>query len=395
MFKRLKTLLTRRTLPEALHKMERCYTCERYTKDCCLDCKDQNTFLLRLARGFCPVWETPAPVGFEASDRINLTFYSVALLCGGAERWLVDLATNLDPKIFNICVAISEITLCDEALLERVRSVETLVFGRETCQKFMDTSDILITWDSHPKNKAKTSIYCSHGCDHNTDRVVRKYGNRKDYLFTAVSQAAAEPWLKQKPAILYNGSDTERLKPVLGRKATRESLGVVDDEFVVGYISRMDKGKNPHLVAEAAHFLRKQGYKAKALYVCEPNPRVEIKHEALYRPRTEQIGDYLAAMDLFMLPSKSEAFSLAIIEAWLTKTPVLATMVGAIPELEDEYGTLVYSLEGDFKSRVQLAHDQVRRERTCIADAAYNMAIENFTTKAMVQRWTTMLESIA
>ena len=57
----------------------------------------------------------------------------------------------------------------------------------------------------------------------------------------------------------------------------------------------------------------------------------------------DQAATYLKAFNVFVLPSRSEALALAILEAGLAELPVIATRVGGIPEVikNNESGVLI------------------------------------------------------
>jgi glycosyltransferase involved in cell wall biosynthesis len=63
-----------------------------------------------------------------------------------------------------------------------------------------------------------------------------------------------------------------------------------------------------------------------------------------YRPNPER---FLAAMDVFVLPSRAEAMPLVIPEAWAAGRPVVASRVGGIPELIEDGKTGLLIEPGD------------------------------------------------
>jgi len=67
---------------------------------------------------------------------------------------------------------------------------------------------------------------------------------------------------------------------------------------------------------------------------------------------TERI---LSASDLFILPSESESFGLAALEAMAAKTPVISTNTGGIPEVNESGVSGFLSAVGDIKSMAENA----------------------------------------
>ena len=378
-------LINGRTLGEALLKLEECKCCEHFSHYSCKQVNDLQ-YVQRLAIGTCVEWDNPQSRRFaDVNDgRVKIVFTNVALLCGGAERWLVDLATGLPKDKYCVCIAIEELNATDIELLQKAKQAEFVVFTRHHEQIVCDAADIVVSWAQFLKCKAPHKVFCSHGCDHWTDALVRGNNRISDYKFTAVSEQAANPWRRisrDAISILYNGSDEERLQPT-GRDI-RAELHIPDETILIGFISRLIPEKNPWVVAIAAHEMRNIGYDAKAIFVgaSKASQRYE---DCIYVDRVENIGDYLEALDCFMLPSNSEAFSLAITEAWLAEVPVIATPVGAINELEKQFGKMVVRLGTSVTDAVLSA---ICEENQPIVDNAYCVAKEHFTKQSMVKRW--------
>lgn len=94
---------------------------------------------------------------------------------------------------------------------------------------------------------------------------------------------------------------------------------------------------------------------------------------------------YLPTFDLVVLPSRSEGFPLAMVEAMLAARPVVATRVGSVPEaiLEGETGLLIEKddVGGLIKALCHLRDDPALRRQLGLQARA--MAIAHFTVEAM------------
>ena len=122
-------------------------------------------------------------------------------------------------------------------------------------------------------------------------------------------------------------------------------------EFIIAHVSNFRKVKR---VEDCVRVFRKvldSGIKAKLLLVGDGPERESV--EALCRElgtcqhtlmlgKQEKIEEMLSITDVFLLPSASETFGLAALEAMSCKVPVVSSNIGGIPELNvhDETGYL-------------------------------------------------------
>ena len=70
--------------------------------------------------------------------------------------------------------------------------------------------------------------------------------------------------------------------------------------------------------------------KAGAEFLCE---KLGISDRVIFLGNSNEIDKILCFSDLFLLPSESESFGLAALEAMINKTPVISSNAGGIPEV--------------------------------------------------------------
>jgi len=143
--------------------------------------------------------------------------------------------------------------------------------------------------------------------------------------------------------VVPNGIDTASIGRSLGnRDEIREELGL--GGFTIGFAGRKTKNKGFFDFLTALHSLRSAGEDVHGLVTGEEP--AENRSEAETRTRelglTSFISDlgpredhlrFLAAMDVFVLPSYREGMPLALLEAMAAGLPVVATRVGGVPEV--------------------------------------------------------------
>jgi N-acetyl-alpha-D-glucosaminyl L-malate synthase BshA len=101
------------------------------------------------------------------------------------------------------------------------------------------------------------------------------------------------------------------------------------------------------------------------------------------------VEEILVGADLFLLPSETESFGLAALEALSCEVPVIATAVGGLPEVvrEGENGFLfpVGDVEAMAAAAIDLLGDEERLRR--FGEAGRKWALEQFEEAAVVERY--------
>jgi glycosyltransferase involved in cell wall biosynthesis len=169
-----------------------------------------------------------------------------------------------------------------------------------------------------------------------TDRII------------AVSKAVKESLVRydrinrKKIQVIYNGIDLSKFDGPSTKHEVRAELGIKPDEYVIGVIARLEEQKGHRYLLEALSIIPEHLASLKILIVGDGQLRsvleTETKRRALssnvfFLGTRKPIAPILRALDLFLLPSLWEGFSMALLEAMATGVPVIATRVGGAGEV--------------------------------------------------------------
>ncbi len=185
----------------------------------------------------------------------------------------------------------------------------------------------------------------------------------------------------------------------------RARWGVPDSALVVGTVSRLKRPKGVDSLVRA--FARLRATLPDAMLVVVGWGRESSALESLASDLgvrtavafTGPLADpapALEAMDIFVLPSQREAFSLAILEAMALGKPVVATRVGGIPELvaHEDTGLLVPARDDEALAAalLELARDAEKRRR--LGERGQARFEAHFSIDAMARRTLDVYERV-
>ncbi len=151
--------------------------------------------------------------------------------------------------------------------------------------------------------------------------------------------------------VVSNGLDVEALASAqLVRPEARQQLGLPQDEFIFGNIGRLSKSKNQDVLINAFARIVDKLPPSRLVIIGEGRRKNELlaliaehglQGRVLLTGFVPHAQRYLKAFDLFVFPSRSEAFGLALLEAMVARLPVIVSNVGGIRELVGEYPFMV------------------------------------------------------
>jgi len=151
------------------------------------------------------------------------------------------------------------------------------------------------------------------------------------------------PRLAPRAVTVRNGVPLAELSGARGeRAAMRAALGYEPGHFVVGTVARLERRKGIDTLVEALARAAPHVPELRLLLVGDGPERARLEALALAGGvgdrmrlvrRQSRVQGYLAAMDLFAAPSRTEGLGMAMIEALAVGLPVLGSRVGGIPEV--------------------------------------------------------------
>ena len=174
-----------------------------------------------------------------------------------------------------------------------------------------------------------------------TDCVVASAASVKAFY---ERQVHADP---TKVTVIYNAVDFGQLQVTVPRPELRRTLGLPLDALVAGTIARLTEQKGHSYLFEALSDAPELQH-VHLLVVGDGDRRARLEHEAVDRGLQRRVrfvgarrdlGNLLAAMDLFVLPSLWEGLPLSLVLAMGAALPVVSTDVAGIPEVVTDGAT--------------------------------------------------------
>ena len=203
--------------------------------------------------------------------------------------------------------------------------------------------------------------------------------------------------------VIPNFIDTERFKR-LPREHFKQAICPNGEKLLV-HVSNFRPVKRATEVVDVFHRLQQRGHGIKLLLVGDGPDRTPAEHRARelgvyddvrFLGKQEPVEEILSIADIFMMPSGSETFGLAALEAMACGVPVIASRIGGLPELvvDGETGFLceLGDLEGYTDAADRLLRDVDLHER--MAKASRLRAEQSFDIGKIVPQYEAYYEQV-
>ena len=229
-----------------------------------------------------------------------------------------------------------------------------------------------------------------HFCDH----VISVSEEAREYHLH-ISGTTAD-----RVSTIYNGIDLSgflSLDRELEREAVRTEFGIPSDANLLTTVAvlRPQKGIQfmiralPEVLASNSNtYYLVIGDGSHRNTLIEEAKKSNINHRVIFAGMRKDITCLLAASDIFVLPTLTEALPTVLAEAMAAKLPIIASRVGGVPEMvaDGQNGCLVEAedVEGLATACNQLLGDS--EKRVTMGDEGWNIVNQKFNIERQVEK---------
>ncbi len=346
-----------------------------------------------------------------ADKRIHVLQVLGNAIVGGMETWVLRLLEHLPHERFTVTA------LCpfESAITERLRAldVDTMIVSmppddpswaalQVTCSLVQATSvDVL---HAHLPNAhmlaalaarltGKPIVTTIHGL-RVTPQDLEVHRCTGSHVHTVCRQtyyqALGVGIDADRICCIPNGVDTKRFRPAAQRPhALRDAIGIDAIVPLVGFVGRLSQEKGPDLFVRVAEIAHRTAPDAHFVLIGDGPLRDELIariDEANLGARVHLAGlrddlpQIYGELDLLVSTSRSEAMPLALMEGMACGVPIVATRVGAVPDLVVHESTGFLAGYCDCRSAADavVALLASPHERARMSEAARALALHRF-----------------
>lgn len=209
----------------------------------------------------------------------------------------------------------------------------------------------------------------------------------------------------KKIFLCYNGVDTTRFYPELGKQESNRLAALRDASVVIGTVCAMRPEKRVDWLVRAFAQLLPLAPQARLLLVgsgTETGPltelcdRLGVREACHFAPSQTDVAPWMRGLDIYVNSSSSESFPNGLLEAMACGCCVIGSQVGGIPELiSHEQNGLLFDPgeQEDLNAMLRLvATDAGLRE--CLRRGAAETALENFAMPRTARRMEAFYENL-
>lgn len=244
----------------------------------------------------------------------------------------------------------------------------------------------------------KTFVALERKCARFTDRIIElTSGGIEEHLAESIGR-------REQFRVIFSGIDLSPYEAARARRAaTREALGIVPDQWLVGGVGRLEPVKGFPYFVEAALAMAQTDANLRFVLAGDGSQSAALRTQAAplgdrfqFLGRRADVPDLMAAFDVLLVPSINEGMGRVILEAGAAGIPVVAAAVGGIPDVVEDGVTGLLTPPRDAAAMaaatLRLLHDDALRQR--LGQQALAKVVPHYSLEAMVARIEALYEEV-
>ncbi|KAA3602760.1 MAG: glycosyltransferase [Calditrichaeota bacterium] len=214
---------------------------------------------------------------------------------------------------------------------------------------------------------------------------------------------------EDKIKVIFNGIDFSKLKITRNSDEVLKELKVTKNDFIIGTVGNVRWEKGTEFLVEVANLLSKEIENFKIIVVgafggnpysneiSEKIQNYSLKEKFIFVGKKLDVANYINCFDTFVLPSKSEGFGLALVEAMYLGKPSVAFKIGGVSDiiLSERFGLLAKP-----ENSLELAEQLLKlikmdsQQRMEIGKHGKEFVNENFGIKTLVTKYESLYSEL-
>lgn len=352
------------------------------------------------------------------NKKIKIVYIIPSLNSGGAERFILDLIYNLNLDIFEPCLLLfngkgffySEAVEAGLKIKVLKKSCKIDIFNFYNIYKYIrkikpDIVHTQLGGDIYGKFAAKLAgvkgiVSTEQNVLINDGKLINflkkktsSFSSKIIAISSAVKKDIIQKYqiLPEKINLIFNGINVDKFKQDRNNTYSK-------DQIIFGSVGRLAPQKNYSLLLEALSSVKNKNFKY--LIAGEGKLREKLEGEINkygLTAKVELVGlkkdikGFLSELDFFILPSKWEGLGIVLLEAGLSKLPVLASATGGILDIikDDKTGILFTNNNViDLTKKLNYFLDFKNKEDlNKLGDNLFNYIVDKFDIKKVAKQY--------
>ena len=203
--------------------------------------------------------------------------------------------------------------------------------------------------------------------------------------------------------VIHNFVDPDEVNIFTDKNVLKSQLKIKKNFFIIGYIGRLNfSEKGVDVLLRAFQILCKKYDEIVLVLVGEGENEEEIKKfvienglEVKMISGKENVYDYYNLLDVVVLPSRQEAFGIALIEAGILQKPVIGANIEAINDVINDDSGLLFEKENpsDLAKKIEIFYNDINLRNSC-ADNLFNKVNEKYSSAKIIPMYDKLYNAV-